>query len=303
MSDSRVPEVQSPASESVVLQSAEFRSEADPDTLDRKDGATEQPGTAVAFLGAGTMGTALLAGSLQGGLAPDTVWVAARRAERVNELAKEFGVRATISNVEAVSHCEVVVLAVPPDAVSEVLDEVRDSLRPDVVVVSIADRVSLADLQEHIPSHAAAVRVMPSLMCEVRAGISLVTFDDRCTPAQRLAVSELLARSSQVIETSEADQPVLAVLSSGGPGYFAYVTAAMTNALTQQGIPANTAQEVAVATMDGTTQWLSEPGRAPLDLQRKVCTPGGAGAKRIAELDRLGVAEAITAALTKNVYE
>ncbi|MFT3945305.1 MAG: prephenate dehydrogenase/arogenate dehydrogenase family protein [Ancrocorticia sp.] len=289
--------------ELVVLPSVDVRSDAAADTLDREGWATEQPDVAVAFLGAGTMGTALLAGSLRGGLAPDTVWVAARRSERAAELAEDFGVHAITNNAEAVSHCEVVVLAVPPNAVSEVLGEVRDSLQPGAVVVSIADQVSLADLHEHLPFHTAAVRVMPSLVCEVGAGISLVTFDDRCTSAQCAAVSELLARSSQVIETREADQGALAVLSSGGPGYYAYATAAMIDTLTAQGIPANTAQEVAVAAMSGTATWLAKPGGTLEDLQRKVCTPGGAGAKRIAELDRLGVATGITAALTKNVYE
>ncbi len=263
--------------------------------------ATEPWKGSVAFLGAGTMGTALLAGSLRGGLDSDAVWVAARRAERAEELSKEFGVHATSSNAEAVRHGEIVVLAVPSLAVPEVLAEVRDSLLPGAVVVSIADQVSLADLHAHVPSHG-VVRVMPSLMCEIGSGISLVTFDG-CTLAQRQKVEKLLERSGQVIETSETDQSTLAVLSSGGPGYFAYAAAAMIDALVGQGVAASMAQQVAVAAMDGTAKWLAEPDHTPSDLQRKVCTPGGAGSKRIAELNRLGVAAGITAALTKNVYE
>ena len=286
MSDSRVPEIHSTARETMMPPPADACLDA-----------------AVSFLGSGTMGTALLAGSLRGGLAPGTTWVAARRIERAEELSKEFGVRATTSSGEAVRHAEIIVLAVPPAAVPEVLVEVRNSLPSDAVVVSIADQVSLANLHEFVPSYTAVVRVMPSLMCEIGSGISLVTFDERCTSVQRQKVEKLLGRSGRVIETSEKDQSTLAVLSSGGPGYFAYFVTAMIEALTEQGVVVNTAQEVAVAAMGGTAQWLGEPDRTPFELLRKVCTPGGAGSHRIAELNRLGVAAGITAALTKNVYE
>ncbi len=264
---------------------------------------TKPRADSVAFLGAGTMGTALLRGSLLGGLDRHSVWVAARRAERAGELAKELGVYATTSNAEAAGNCAIVVLAVPPDAVPEIVVEIQDSLAPSTILISIADQISLTELHEHLPVYTAAARVMPSLLCEIGSGISLVTFDERCTPAQRQAASELLGRSGQVIETSEEEQPVLAVLSSGGPGYFAYAAEAMIDTLTEQGVSGKAAREVAVAVMGGTARWLAESDRTPSDLQRKVCTPGGAGSKRIAELDRLGVAAGIIAALMKNVDE
>lgn len=216
---------------------------------------TKPRADSVAFLGAGTMGTALLRGSLLGGLDRHSVWVAARRAERAGELAKELGVYATTSNAEAAGNCAIVVLAVPPDAVPEIVVEIQDSLAPSTILISIADQISLTELHEHLPVHTAAARVMPSLLCEIGSGISLVTFDERCTPAQRQAASELLGRSGQVIETSEEEQPVLAVLSSGGPGYFAYAAEAMIDALTEQGVsgrlPARLRWPLWVARQDG----------------------------------------------------
>ncbi len=252
----------------------------------------------VALVGVGTMGEALLAGSLDGGLPPDAVQVSARRRERVDELTARYAIAGTTSNAEAADGAAIVVLAVGPQAVPEVLAEIGDRLADDAVLACIADGVSLADLHAHLPGHGAVARVMPSLAAQVGGGVTLLTCSEECTDSQAGAVAAFFARSGRVLRVAEEEQAVLAPLSSGGPAYFFYVAAAMVDAGVRRGIPRDRARDLVADALAGAAGWMAAGDEEPERLTEKVCSPGGAGARRIAVLDDRRVPEAFLAALS-----
>ncbi|MGD9695059.1 MAG: pyrroline-5-carboxylate reductase family protein [Thermoleophilia bacterium] len=257
--------------------------------------------TTIAILGAGTMGEALLTGSLDGGLAAHDVWVTARSARRVDDLVATYGVHGTTDNARAASGAGIVVLAVPPQNVTDLVAEVADHLGDGAVVVSLADGISLADLEGLLPRGAAAARAMPSLTSRVGHGLTLLTTGDGCTEEQAEAITAFLGRSGEVVRVEEDRQAALGPLSSGGPAYFLYVADAMIEAGAVRGVPRDLARRLVARAMAGSAAWLQDSAEDAAALRAQVTAPGGAGIRRIAELDRRAVRAAFVTALTRSV--
>jgi pyrroline-5-carboxylate reductase len=161
--------------------------------------------TTVAFLGTGTMGEALLKGSLDGGLDTHDVWVTARSQKHVDDLVDTYGAHGTTDNAKAASNARIGDLAVPPRDVPGLIAEVANHLRDDAVVVSLADGIALADLEGHLRDEVVAARAMPSLTAQVGHGLTLLATGDTCTAEQAEAVTTFSpdpARSSTSRRTS-----------------------------------------------------------------------------------------------------
>lgn len=257
--------------------------------------------TMVAILGTGTMGEALLKGSLDGGLSARDVWVTARSERRVNDLVEAYGVHGTTDNARAASQARVVVLAVPPQHVAGLIAEVADHLGDDAVVVSLADGIALADLKGFLPREVAFARAMPSLTSQVGNGLTLVTTGDTCGEEQAEAITTFFGRSGEVICVEEDQQAALSPLSSGGSAYFLYVADAMIEAGAMRGVPRDLARRLVARAMAGSAAWLEDSAEDAAVLRAKVTAPGGAGIQRIAELDRRAVRAAFVAALTRTL--
>ncbi|MFJ6493682.1 pyrroline-5-carboxylate reductase family protein [Streptomyces californicus] len=252
---------------------------------------------AVAFLGAGAVSEALIAGALAGGLKPGDVWVTARDQKHLDAVSAAHGVRGTTDNAAAAAEAGIVVLALPAVAVTGVLEEVAGRLRDGAVVVSLADGVPLAELEQRLPEGAGAARAMPSLTAQVGEGLTLLTPGASCSAAQGDAVAAFFERSGKVVRVAEEQHAVLGPLSSGGPAYVLYLAEAMIEAGTVRGIPRYLARELVTQALTGSAAWLRADSREVATLREKVCAPGGAGIRRIAALDRHAVRAAVVSAL------
>src|SRR5947209_13674460 len=115
----------------------------------------------VSILGGGVMGETLISGLLRAGWSADEVVVSERRPERAAELAERFGIK-TLSNREAAASADTVVLVVKPQDMDGLLTEVREAIRPDALVVSIAAGITTGFVEQRLPPGIAVVRVMPN---------------------------------------------------------------------------------------------------------------------------------------------
>ncbi|MFF8565514.1 pyrroline-5-carboxylate reductase family protein [Streptomyces albidoflavus] len=252
---------------------------------------------AVAFLGAGAVSEALIAGALAGGLDPGDVWVTARSQEHVDALSAAHGVRGTTDNAAAAAEAGIVVLALPAAAVAGVLEEVAGRLRDGAVVVSLADGVPLAELERRLPEGVGAARAMPSLTAQAGEGLTLLTPGASCSAAQADAVAGFFERSGKVVRVAEAQHAVLGPLSSGGPAFVLHLAEAMIEAGAVRGVSRDLARELVTQVLTGSAAWLRADSREVATLREKVCAPGGAGIRRIAALDRHAVRAAVVSAL------
>jgi pyrroline-5-carboxylate reductase len=254
--------------------------------------------TTVALIGIGNMGEAVMTGALKGGLSPRNIHVTARRRERVDRVAAQFGVVGSTDNRAAVTASELVIVGVEPEQVAGVLDEIVDGLCDTAVVVSLAARISTQELEAHLPPGSAVVRVMPNTPAQVGEGMAILSPGANCSQEQLQKVSDFFELSGEVLIVPEEQQRAVSALSGSGPAHFFYVVDAMIEAGVTLGLRRDTARSVVVQTIVGAGALLKESGEHPMVLRERVSTPGGSTVAALGELDDRAVRAAFVSAIT-----
>lgn len=249
----------------------------------------------LAVLGTGKLGEALLSGLLRAGRPASSVVVTTRRAERAAELEQRYGVE-TVANPVA-AQADVLLLAVKPQDMAALLDEVAPHVTADRLVVSLAAGVPTAVIEARLAAGVPVVRVMTNTPVLVDEAMSVMSAGSHAGP-EHLAVTEaLLAPVGKVLRVPEKQQDAVTALSGSGPAYFFYLVEAMTDAGILLGLPRSVAADLLVQTALGAAVMLRDSGEHPVRLREAVTSPGGTTIMAIRELERHGVRAALIAAL------
>ena len=238
----------------------------------------------VAILGAGVMGEALLSGWLRGGRDPGTVLVSDRSATRIKHLESTYGVRA-MPAPQAAAQAGTLVLAVKPQDMRALLDEISPELVAGTLVVSMAAGITTAFLESHLPAGTPVARVMPNTPALVDEGMSAVSPGSHCDEDQLSVAIGLLEACGKVVSLAERHLDAVTAISGSGPAYIFYVVEAMIEAGVLLGIPRGTSTELVVQTLYGAATMLKETGEHPTVLREQVSSPGGTTMAAVRELD------------------
>lgn len=250
----------------------------------------------VAIIGAGKMGEALLAGLLGTGYAPADVLVAEPRQERAREVAELYGVD-VIPTQDATKRAETVVLAIKPQDMVNLLDDVSGELGSGTLVISVAAGVTTSVLEKHITDDAAVVRAMPNTPALVGAGMTAMAGGTHSTPEQLDRAERLLESVGSVVRVQERHMDTVTALSGSGPAYFYLIAETMIEAGVAMGMPRDSARTLVSQTITGAATMLNEPDSHPVVLREAVTSPGGTTAAALRELERHGVRSAFTDAI------
>lgn len=245
----------------------------------------------IAVIGAGAMGEALIAGWLAAG--HTDIRIVDAYAPRVAELEERHGVRGT--DVADAATADVVVLAVKPHQVDDVLADLRDHLGRATLVVSIAAGVPLRQLAAGLPEGQPVVRVMPNTPALVGQGMAGVVVGPTATDEHRDHVVGLMdaVGKSVVIEESAID--ALTALSGSGPAYLFLVAEAMIEAGVHQGLTRPQATALVNQTFVGSAAMLATSGSSASVLREQVTSPAGTTAAALRALEDHGVRAAFLA--------
>ncbi|MCR6689153.1 pyrroline-5-carboxylate reductase [Cellulomonas sp.] len=258
---------------------------------------------AVAVLGGGVMGEALVSALLAGGWPADRVEVTERAPERAAQIAERYGVRTGADNAHAVQRADVVLLAVKPNVVPAVLTEVAPALRAGALVVSVAAGVPLATYESALPAGTPVVRVMPNTPAVVGKGASAIAPGADAGEEHLALVERVLAATGLVVRVAEKDLDAVTAISGSGPAYAFYLIDAMAEAGVLLGLTRDLATRLAVATVEGAGA-LAAQGEHPAVLRERVSSPGGTTVAAVAQLDahavRAGVVAAARAAFDRS---
>ncbi|GAA2122892.1 pyrroline-5-carboxylate reductase [Kitasatospora saccharophila] len=253
-------------------------------------------GQKIAFLGTGKIGEALLSGLLRAGTSPADVLVTARRAERATELADRYGVT-TVTNAEAAKLADTLILAVKPQDMGTLLDELAEHVAADKLVVSAAAGIPTAWFEERLAPGTPVVRVMPNTPVLVDEGMSVISGGSHATEAH-LARTEAIFRSvGKALRVPESQQDAATALSGSGPAYFYFLVEAMIDAGILLGLPRQVAHELIVQSAIGASVMLRDSGEHPVKLREAVTSPAGTTIAAIRELENHGVRAALLGAL------
>lgn len=258
---------------------------------------TKQKTYSVAFLGAGNMATALVRGFAAAKLfKPAQMIVTDSESSKRQAAKRRLGVAATADNGEAVAAARIVVLAVKPQVIDAVLDEIRPRTTAKHVVVSIAAGVTTQRLEAHLGAAARVIRVMPNTPCLLGRGMSVVVRGRRASPAdERLALKLFRSVGEAIAEKSEAALDAVTGLSGSGPAYVYLFAEALIRGGIEAGLPAETSRQLALQTILGAAHMLTETRDSPEALRAAVTSPGGTTLAGLTEMQRRQFVETVAA--------
>jgi pyrroline-5-carboxylate reductase len=267
-------------------------------------------GKQIGFIGGGAMAEALAGGLIAAGVAPSDILVADVAAARREHLAEALGVRTAEANAEVVKRSQIAVLAVKPDVVGPVLEDLRQAETADLdapLWVSIAAGTPIARLDAQLPEGARVVRAMPNTPALVRAGATAICGNASATRDDLAAARALFDSVGFTWEAPSEDllDPVTG-LSGSGPAYVFAFLEALADAGEQVGLPEHAAARLAAQTVYGAAKLALDSDRTPAELREQVSSPGGTTLAGLARLEAAGFRAAIrdaVAAATRRAGE
>lgn len=250
---------------------------------------------AIAVLGAGSMGAAIVHGLLKHNVevvgdirvTNRTEAKAARlRTDGVVSLATQTDPAA---NRVAVDGARLVLVAVKPALVSGVLAEIADTLAHDAIVISAAAGVTTETMQALLPASVASVRIMSNTPTSVGLGVTAIAGGSRATRDDVDLVAQVFAAVGEVVLLPEDKLDAVTALSGTGPAYVYYVIESFTKTAIDMGFTSAEAEKLVIGTFRGAVELLRVSGLSPEELRRQVTSPGGTTERAIASLDEAGL--------------
>jgi pyrroline-5-carboxylate reductase len=224
------------------------------------------------FIGAGSMGGALLKGLLAAGMPAENLTFYDPDPKRQQEL-DGLGIEAALDNAE-VMHADVVILAVKPQVIGKALDEIQEFTRARHLIISIAAGVTLPQLEEALPEPR-FIRAMPNTPLMVHAGMTGIAPGTRATPEDVQLARELFGAVGRAVVVDEKLMDAVTALSASGPAFVAVFLEALADGGVKMGLPRALALEMAAQTLLGATRLCLEKNLHPAALKDLVASPGG----------------------------
>lgn len=249
----------------------------------------------IAFIGAGNMASALIQGMLSAGTEPATIRAADIAEAQLQTLANR-GVITSTRNAEVVSGADIIVLAVKPQVLVDILQPL--TLASDQLVVSIAAGIDMQTLEGATSGQQPIVRCMPNTPALVGAGMAALFANGHVTEPQRAAAAAVLEAVGRALWVpEEAMLDAVTAVSGSGPAYFFYLMEAMIEAGVSLGLPEETATELTLQTALGAARLAQSSEDTPGQLRRNVTSPGGTTERALDLMNEADVADAIVRAL------
>ncbi|MDY6837999.1 MAG: pyrroline-5-carboxylate reductase [Thermodesulfobacteriota bacterium] len=274
-------------------------------------------GKKVGFIGAGNMGEAMINGLIKSALCEARqVWASDVRDARLRQLAGTYNINTTEDNIEVFDKVDILVLAVKPQQMDDVLDGLARALPQAVqgvkLIVSIAAGIPIKRIEERLypPLDQNAkgllpiIRVMPNTPALVLAGMAGMSGNSYAKDADLNDARAILEAIGTVIEFDEKDLDAVTALSGSGPAYVFYVIEALVEAGAGLGLRPSHALRLTLETMKGAVRLLEETAETPASLRKKVTSRGGTTEAALQVLDSHGtkghIMEAIGAAARRS---
>ena len=267
---------------------------------------------AVAILGTGSMGGAILGGLLSPDVTVSGGIRVTNRSERKAAALRRDSVTSYSTdtdpnaNLAAVTGARVVIVAVKPPMVPDLLREIGPSLEPGAVLISVAVGVTTAAMEALVPEEVAVIRAMPNTPSLVGRGVTGLSEGSRVSAEQLALAERLFGTVGTVIVVPEEKLDALSAISGSGPAYVFYLVEQLTATAVELGFTPDEAARMVGGTFAGAAELLSASGTEPAELRRQVTSPGGTTERAIAELesaDLKGLFDRATAAAMARAAE
>ncbi|MGN0658189.1 MAG: pyrroline-5-carboxylate reductase [Emergencia sp.] len=259
----------------------------------------------VLFCGGGNMAEGILRSVLKKEvLKKEQVTVNDLNPERCAFLENTYGVKSAADGMEAMADADVVVIAVLPQIVSAVAENIRKYVRKDALIISIAAGVTIATLEKHLGEDRRIVRVMPNTIGQAANGHSAVKLNGNVDEEQKEFVEAFLGALGQIMYLDEAKFAEFTAYSCSGPMWLYLMADALIDAGVYAGFSRTEANEIVKKNLLGVAMILNDTGVTPKSRVDEMCSPGGVTIEGFKSLKENGfdyaVMESVNAAVQKS---
>jgi pyrroline-5-carboxylate reductase len=248
----------------------------------------------IGFIGGGNMAEAIIKGIAT--KHAGNIMVSEPRDERRAYLEKTYPIKTTTRNKDVASTCDIIILAVKPQDMGNVLDELSGVVSEDKTVVSIAAGITLSFLSERLKTRK-IVRVMPNTPALIQEGMSVMSMCECIHDKDISLIKDIFMSIGRLIALPEKYMDAVTALSGSGPAFLAYFLEAMIEGAVKMGLGKDDSTTLAVQTLLGTAR-LFDTGMSPLKLREMVTSPGGTTAAGLKVFEEKGLKEIVIAAIT-----
>ncbi|MBS1211641.1 MAG: pyrroline-5-carboxylate reductase [Proteobacteria bacterium] len=252
------------------------------------------------FIGAGNMASSLIAGLLADGYLPSNIWASDVDSDKLDTLKRRFGIQATTDNRRVVEHAQILVLAIKPQMMRQVLGEIAATVKQhQPLIISLAAGVLEADIDHWLGGDNDIVRCMPNTPALVRTGATALYGSERISSDQRSRAEAVLRAVGLALWVDKEELlDAVTALSGSGPAYFFLFMEAMEEAAVSLGLEPETARLLTQQTALGAARLAIESDESPAELRKRVTSPGGTTEKAIAAFEKAGLRSRVLEAMT-----
>lgn len=244
----------------------------------------------IGFVGAGNMATALVKGLIESRLyKKEQLAVSDRSGEAREKVRDRFHLTVHSSNLDLVREVDVIVLAVKPQVMEKVLADIREGVRDEHLIVSIAAGIPIKSIREGIGRDLPIIRVMPNTPALVQKGMSALAGSPRVSPEQMKTAAEIFQAVGDTVEVDESMMDAVTALSGSGPGYLFRIMEGMISAGAAVGLEKETAYRLVIQTFIGAAHLAKDSGESPSKLRERVTSPGGTTEAGLGVLEASGL--------------
>ena len=245
----------------------------------------------ISILGTGNMGQALVSGLVGSGSSkPKNIICTDVREAKLKAVEKQYGVRTTTSNLEAVSQAEIIIYAVKPQIMASVLNETAKKLDMSKLIISIAAGVPMEAIESCLNKELRLIRVMPNIAAAVKEAATAVAAGKHATQEDielAMTIFDSIGKSVFIQENYLMD--AITGLSGSGPAYIFLIVEAMADAGVKVGLSRQEALFLSAQTVLGAAKMLIETQEHPGQLRDRVTSPGGTAIAGLATLEEGGL--------------
>ncbi|MCK5880430.1 MAG: pyrroline-5-carboxylate reductase [Sinobacterium sp.] len=254
----------------------------------------------ITFIGAGNMASAIIGGLIQNGHNPEKITATAPRQSRLDEISTQFGIQTTCNNRDAIRQADILVLAVKPQKMQGVCEEIKDIVNTQQpLIISVAAGLTTAMFQQWLGNTISLVRSMPNTPSMVQTGATGLYATPQVSDEQKRQVEAMLSAIgiTEWVNTENLLDAVTAV-SGSGPAYFFLMMEAMIDAGEKLGLSRKTAESLCLQTALGAAKMAIASNDDVSELRRKVTSPNGTTAAALNSFEDSDLRGIVNTALT-----
>ncbi|WP_315119429.1 pyrroline-5-carboxylate reductase [uncultured Clostridium sp.] len=254
----------------------------------------------IGIIGCGNMSQAIAEGIVKSNIVESkNIIISDMDEEKLDYMNRKHGINVTKDNGEVTKNSDIIILAVKPNVYGTVIEEIKDKVKDDVVIVSIAAGITIEFIEKKFGKNIKVVRTMPNTPALVGEGMTALCHNDFCSEEDTTYVIDIFKSFGKVEVISEKLIDVVPAISGSSPAYVYMFIEALADGGVLGGLPRDKAYKMAAQAVLGAAKMVLETGEHPGVLKDKVCSPGGTTIEAVYSLEKSNFRGAVIKAMEK----